>query len=231
MLTTPLGLPVPAAITTIVCDYDGVLTDPLSQRYAALTSRAGIDIGDFMQALSSAKRATGIDPMAALQLDTITEAGFVDRIEEHLPAGSPPLTAEALRAAWFDGRPANDAFVTFLRTLRACGYRLALLTNTVAEWWPQWRARVPVGELFDVIVASSEEGVRKPDPEIYFRLLSRMQVPATECLYIDTVADHCEVASSFGMRAVHFRTTSQATSSVAAALLAAVEPEPEFILV
>ncbi|MEM8906129.1 MAG: HAD family hydrolase, partial [Actinomycetota bacterium] len=46
------------------------------------------------------------------------------------------------------------------RRLAADGYRLAILTNNVREWH-RWRSNVPL-DAFDVVVDSSEVGLRKP---------------------------------------------------------------------
>ena len=37
-----------------------------------------------------------------------------------------------------------------------------------------WRAMVPVDELFDVVIDSSEVGMRKPNPAIYHLALERL---------------------------------------------------------
>ena len=58
-----------------------------------------------------------------------------------------------------------------VRSLRAAGYRLGLITNNVREASGSWRALVPVDELFEVIVDSSEVGMRKPNPAIFLHAL------------------------------------------------------------
>ena len=54
-----------------------------------------------------------------------------------------------------------------MASLRAAGYRMALLTNNVREWELRWRALAPIDEIFELVVDSAFVGVRKPDPEIY----------------------------------------------------------------
>lgn len=43
--------------------------------------------------------------------------------------------------------------------------------------------------LLDQILISESEGVRKPDPEIFFRAASRLELRTTECCF---VGDHPE---------------------------------------
>jgi len=40
-------------------------------------------------------------------------------------------------------------------------------------------------DLFDVIVESSKEGIRKPNPEIYRIAMSRLNVPAERIVFLD----------------------------------------------
>lgn len=65
----------------------------------------------------------------------------------------------------------HDVVVDRVRSLRAEGYRTALCTNNVKEGSQSWRALVPVDELFDAVVDSSEVGLRKPDARIYLHTL------------------------------------------------------------
>jgi epoxide hydrolase-like predicted phosphatase len=59
-------------------------------------------------------------------------------------------------------------------------------------------------ELFDVIVVSAEEGVRKPDPEIFRRTLSRLGVTAEETIFVDDVPANVEGARALGIHAIRF---------------------------
>jgi FMN phosphatase YigB (HAD superfamily) len=58
-----------------------------------------------------------------------------------------------------------------LRDLRRSGWRTALLTNGL-ESQQRAKLRDGLGDLFDVLCFADDEGVRKPDPEV-FRLVAR----------------------------------------------------------
>ena len=60
------------------------------------------------------------------------------------------------------------------RRLRADGYRVGLVTNNVREGSASWRAMLPIDELFEVVVDSSEVGLRKPDPRIFLLALEQL---------------------------------------------------------
>lgn len=70
----------------------------------------------------------------------------------------------------------NEVIVERIRSLRGEGYLTALCTNNVKEGSKAWRERVPVDELFDAVVDSSEVGMRKPDPRIYRHTLELVGV-------------------------------------------------------
>jgi putative hydrolase of the HAD superfamily len=88
-----------------------------------------------------------------------------------------------------------------VRRLKDEGYRLGILTNNVKEFAPYWRATIPC-ELFDVIVDSCEEGIRKPDPEIYLRTAQRLGVDPAACVFLDDGPANVEAAVGVGMRGV-----------------------------
>jgi len=70
----------------------------------------------------------------------------------------------------------HDVIVERVRSLRAEGYLTALCTNNVKEGSKAWRELVPVDDLFDAVVDSSEVGMRKPDPRIYRHTLDLIGV-------------------------------------------------------
>jgi putative hydrolase of the HAD superfamily len=70
----------------------------------------------------------------------------------------------------------HEVIVDRIRSLRAEGYLTALCTNNVKEGSKAWRERVPVDDLFDAVVDSSEVGMRKPDPRIFRHTLDLIGV-------------------------------------------------------
>ncbi|MGH6656426.1 MAG: HAD family hydrolase, partial [Actinocrinis sp.] len=199
----------------VVCDYGGVLTNPLLETYGSFADRFGLTLGRLGQALVDATERYGVGPMAALEVGAITEAQFLGRIAAELGQDAPDLAPDAFRAAWFAGRTGNAGLVAFLRRLRQRGYQLAMLTNNVAEWRANWRATIPVDELFGLVVDSSEERVRKPDREIYARLLDRLDLPPHWVLFLDDLQENCDAAAELGMTAIRFQDNAQAVRDVA----------------
>jgi putative hydrolase of the HAD superfamily len=108
--------------------------------------------------------------------------------------------------------------IDLMAELRAEGYRMAMLTNNVREWEVNWRAMLPVDEIFELVVDSAYVGMRKPEPEIFALTVERIGLPAAECLLVDDMELNIEAAREFGMRTVHYREPAQAVADVRAAL-------------
>jgi epoxide hydrolase-like predicted phosphatase len=89
------------------------------------------------------------------------------------------------------------------RELRRDGYATALVTNNVAELRSHWRAMLPVDELFDLVIDSSEVGVRKPDPAIYRLTLERLGgLPPERAVFLDDYASNVEAATALGIHGI-----------------------------
>jgi epoxide hydrolase-like predicted phosphatase len=113
------------------------------------------------------------------------------------------LTADwgALRTA-FEQLAVHDVIVDRIRTLRAEGYRVALVTNNVREGSESWRALLDddVDELFDAVVDSSSVGMRKPDPRIYLHALELLgSIDPGRAVFLDDHPGNIEGARRAGL--------------------------------
>jgi len=97
----------------------------------------------------------------------------------------------------------HEVVVERVRRLRADGYRTGLVTNNVKEASGQWRSLVPVDELFEVVVDSSEVGMRKPNPAIYLRALELLGgVAPDEAVMLDDAEGNVAGARRAGLHAI-----------------------------
>jgi putative hydrolase of the HAD superfamily len=74
-----------------------------------------------------------------------------------------------------------------LDALRARGLELGVITNGGSEMQRRKLVGLGLDRSFDVVLVSEEEGVRKPDAEIFRRALARLEVDAREAIF---VGDH-----------------------------------------
>ncbi len=95
-----------------------------------------------------------------------------------------------------------------VRMLKRKGYKLYGLTNWSAETFPLARAKYSVFDMLDGMVVSGEEHIIKPDPEIYKRLLTRFQLRAPDCLFIDDSPANVAAARQLGFDAVRFESAA-----------------------
>jgi putative hydrolase of the HAD superfamily len=97
--------------------------------------------------------------------------------------------------------------VEAIRRLRAAGLPLGMLSNNVAPMERTGRL-AELLDLFDAVVESSLEGVRKPEPEIYRRALERLNeavgrdLDFADCAYLDDLGINLKPARALGMHTI-----------------------------
>lgn len=91
--------------------------------------------------------------------------------------------------------------VEALRRLRGAGLPVGLLTNNIAPL-PRDGELGEVLALFDAVVESSVEGIRKPEPEIYRRALERLGTVPDGCAYLDDLGVNLKPARALGMHTI-----------------------------
>jgi putative hydrolase of the HAD superfamily len=97
----------------------------------------------------------------------------------------------------------HDVVVERVRALRTQGYRTGLVTNNVKEASSEWRKLLPVDVLFDVIVDSSEVGMRKPNPAIFLHALELLGgIEPAAAVFLDDAAGNVAGARRAGLHAV-----------------------------
>ena len=89
-----------------------------------------------------------------------------------------------------------------VRRARAAGIRTGLISNS---WGTRRYDRELLAELFDGVVLSGEEGMRKPTPAMYELGAQRIGVAPERCVFVDDLRENCEGAESVGMTAILHR--------------------------
>ena len=206
-------------VEALISDFGGVLTTPLVQSFAALQERSGVGLEQLGAAMARVAREDGRNPLYELETGRLSEKDFLAALGGALRAETGrDVELRGFSDAYFANLHPNEELIAYLRSLRERGLRLALLTNNVREWEPLWRAKLPVDELFELVVDSAFVGMRKPDPEIYELTLRRLNVAASACLFLDDLDVNVAAARELGMTAIQFHTTDQAIAEIEAAL-------------
>jgi putative hydrolase of the HAD superfamily len=206
-------------IEAVISDFGGVLTSPLLDSFAAFQDSSGIPLEELGKAMAAVWKRQGANPLFELETGRMSEAAFLGAIGEQLTLQlGREVALHGFGERYFEHLQPNERMIDYMRALRDRGYRLAICTNNVREWEPLWRAKLPVDEIFGVVVDSAFVGTRKPERRIYEITLERLRVPAGAALLLDDVEQNCEAALEMGIRAVWFRSTEQAIEEVQAAL-------------
>jgi putative hydrolase of the HAD superfamily len=189
-------------VTAVVFDLGGVITESPMAAFAAYEAEAGLPDG-LIRRLNSTEPDT--NAWARYERRELDEAGFRAAFEAEATAAGHRVDARRVLAALAgDLRP---AMVTAVQRLHAAGVPLALLSNNVAPMERTGR----LGDLlalFDAVVESSVEGVRKPEPAIYQRALQRLSeaigraVPPADCAYLDDLGINLKPARAMGMHTI-----------------------------
>ncbi len=207
-------------IEAVIFDFGGVLSSPIAESFVHVQEAVGIAPEALGNAMATVTQRDGRNPLFALECGEVTEREFMADLGAVLSEQlGRVVEMQEFSAHYFRHLQTNHEMIGLTRSLRARGYRTAMLTNNVREWEPRWRAMLPVDELFELIVDSAFVGMRKPDPGIFLLTLERLGLPAEACLLIDDFAINCEGARALGMHAVQFLDTAQTINDVEQTLL------------
>ncbi len=183
----------------LLIDWGGVLTTNLFASFRDYCVRVEID----PQAL---RGRFGSDPdfrelLIALEKGELEEPAFERRLAPLL--GVEP---DGLIDGLFAGVQPDTAMVEAVRRTRAAGVRTALVSNS---WGVHRYPHDLFGELFDGVVISGHERMRKPSRRMYELGAERAGVPAELCVYVDDLPFNLTPAEELGMATVHHTDAQQ----------------------
>jgi putative hydrolase of the HAD superfamily len=206
-------------IEAVVCDFGGVLTTPLVQSFMAFQDQTGIATETLGKGMQAATEANGENPLFEMERGEISEVEFLAILTDHLePLLGHRPEMHRFKEIYFEALEPNPPMIELMRTLKAEGFQMAMLTNNVREWEPLWRSMLPVDEIFETVVDSGFVGCRKPESRIYELTLERIGRKAGDCLFVDDVLVNVEGARKAGLQGVHFQDNEQAIPEIRAAL-------------
>lgn len=96
----------------------------------------------------------------------------------------------------------HPEIIPLLRSLKEKGIMIGLISNCFSEE-AYVISKSTLFPYFDAVYLSYEQGVQKPDSEIYKSCMNKLRVKADECLYVgDGGSFELEAARELGMNAV-----------------------------
>jgi epoxide hydrolase-like predicted phosphatase len=180
----------------LLVDWGGVLTTDVFTSFRAFCRNEGIEptlVRDLFRHDPEGRRA-----LFDLETGTLTEPEFEQRFGELLGLREDRISGLVDRL--FGGMRADIAMFDAVKAAKAAGKRTGLLSNS---WGVDRYDRSHFPQLFDAVVISGEEGIRKPDRAIYELAIERMELPAQAIVFVDDLPGNLKPARDLGMTTVH----------------------------
>lgn len=198
-----MGRPNPD-IHAVLWDFGGVFTSSPFEAFNRFEQERGLP-KDFIRTVNS----TNPDENAWSKL----EANAVSREEfDGLFHDESHALGHAVRGAEVLTLLSGQLRPRMINVLAACKqhFKVGCITNNIkpanAEQntaaTRQFTETGPVMDMFDVIVESSIEGVRKPNPRIYEIACERIGVEANHCVFLDDLGINLKPARAMGMTTI-----------------------------
>jgi len=199
----------------VVSDFGGVLTTPLLEAFTRANAGIGVSPAELGAAMRLSAERAHEPPLFTLERGQMTELEFLADLGESLrEVLGRVVDLDGYGARLMSSLERNEPLLAYFRALHERGVRFAILTNNVREWQPLWRARLDADDLFELIVDSGFEGVRKPEPAIYALTLRRLNLPGEACAFLDDLEVNLPPAREAGMHAIHYRDPGQAIAEL-----------------
>ena len=180
----------------LLVDFGGVLTSNVFDSFRAFCAEEGLDPDTIKRIFRD--EPTAVPLVRGLEVGELSEEEFGERFGELLGVER----RDGLLERIFAHLGPDDAMVDAVRGARRQGVRTGLISNSMGAGYYD-RSTFP--ELFDAVVISGDEGIHKPQPEIFRLGAERVGLPPAECVFVDDLRENCEGAEAVGMTAVLHR--------------------------
>jgi putative hydrolase of the HAD superfamily len=182
----------------LLVDYGGVLTTNVFDSFRTFCEEEGLDPDAIKRRFREDPRA--LECVRGLERGEIGAEDFSERFGELLELD--PARRAGLIERMFGHILPDEEMVEAVRRARAQGIRTGLISNSMGEGRYD-RSNFP--ELFDGVVISGDEGMHKPEPEIYELGAERVGLAPADCVFVDDLRENCDGAEAVGMTAVLHR--------------------------
>lgn len=204
----------------VLWDFGGVLTSSPFDAFNRYEEQHGIP-KDFIRGVNAVNPTD--NAWAKFESSRISVDAFDDAfLAETTAAGHPIPGRDVIPLLGGAIRPDMVAVLKYCKTK----FQVTCLTNNAdAGSGPGMAATderaaemATVMNLFDLVIESSKEGMRKPDPEIYQLACERMGVAPAEIVYLDDLGINLKPAKAMGMTTIKVVSEEQAIADLGAVL-------------
>lgn len=178
---------------------------------AVIFDLGGVVLGSPLHAIARYEHERGLPPgcvnrqvagggaggaWARLERGELALETFFPAFEAECREAGLSLDARVLFAGMAEATQPRPAMLEAIRRIRASGLRAAALTN---DWASEKAPASALAPHFDVFIASSVVGLRKPDPRIYELTCARLGVRPPEAVFLDDIGSNLKAARALGM--------------------------------
>jgi putative hydrolase of the HAD superfamily len=190
-------------VDAVIWDFAGVLTNPVMDKLEQMALSMGLPGDAIRHALMGDYGGEGsTHPWHQLERGEINLALYGELSKERFEALG--LTGFEQRIGrGFSLAGANQSMLDLVRRVRDAGVRTAILSNNIAEFRSHWKALIDADNIVDVVIDSSEVGMRKPERGIYELTVERLGVTADRAVFLDDLEANVEGAVRAGLRGIH----------------------------
>lgn len=204
----------------ILWDFGGVLTSSPFEAFNRYEAQLGLP-RDFIRTVNATNPES--NAWADFESSRISADEFDARFQEETRRAG-----HAIPGRIVIDMLSGDVRPRMVEALKRCKqhYRVACITNNVKSGEGPGMARSAdkaarvreVMALFDLVVESSKEGVRKPDPRIYELTCQRLNVSPAKSVFLDDLGINLKPARDLGMTTIKVVSEAQAIAELAAVL-------------
>jgi putative hydrolase of the HAD superfamily len=204
-------------IRAVLWDFGGVLTTSPFDAFNRYEAQRGIP-KDFIRGINATNPER--NAWAKLESSAISIAEFDMAFEaESRAAGHSIRGQDVIDLLSGDLRPRMVSALTQCKQR----FKVACLTNNVRSGEGPGMARTTeraaqmqrVMEIFDVVVESSKEGIRKPNPQFYLRACERLDIEPEDAVFLDDLGINLKPAKELGMTTIKVTSEDQALADLA----------------
>jgi putative hydrolase of the HAD superfamily len=189
--TAPMGR------TAVLIDFGGVITSSVLRAFEEFGELLGAPPGLVLELLrhdTAARKLLVEHECGRIDADTF-DRGFADRLCAH----GVEVQADRLSARMQAGLRRDDDTVRLIEELRGAGVPIALVSNAFGR---DCYAGFDLDALADVVVISSEVGVRKPSRKIYAIACERLGIDPGQAVMVDDLQQNLDGAARLGIAGV-----------------------------
>ena len=183
----------------LLIDYGGVLTSSLFDSFRSFCQLEGLAPETIGQRFRHDRACREL--LIGLETGTVPEEEFEPQLAALLGVSAPGLIDRM-----FAGSKPDQPMLGAVRAARRAGVRTGLISNS---WGTRRYDRSQLEELFDGVVLSGEEGIRKPAPEMYKLGAARIGVAPEACVFVDDLPFNLAPAAELGMATIHHRSADE----------------------